>query len=320
MESIGPKWIVGKLEELRSKGLVIEKMKKFRGYDPFVQLTLLNLSENIGNIIGFDNVVLEPVLASGDADIKFVDDDVYYLQVKSPSFLRSKYSNQFIKVSKEFDKILSKKSRFAVGYVVNSSLIPIYVKDINKQGRKASLGILAFDTSFVPTRDITLKFIDMLSEANRQLGKIREKGWKIFILDTTHYPTRGNLDFFNLLTNVFLSTHDVLNAIDGLGLFSWNPAQRNGITIPSTIIPVLLKRGIASKVFKQHFYLYRGMMITLPTSMYVYRGWNNLIEIDKAGYIGVNGIEYGPFWEYVKLLSLLNELLEKYRLYQAIQL
>lgn len=314
-----PKWVAKKLKKLKSKGLKIGKPKKFRGYDPSIQSSILKITENIGSITGFENVIVEPTLSSGDADIKFIDEEVYYLQVKSPQFFIGKYGSKFASISKEFDRILSKsRSRFAVGYVANSSLIPIHVEDIHKQGRRASLGILAYDTSFVPTYDITLKIEDMLSEANKQLGKIQEKSWRIFILDITHYPARGNLDFYNLLANVFWPYRNAFNAIDGLGLFSYNPRQINEYTMSSTIIPILLKKGVTSNVFKQPFQLYRGMMITMPTSMYFYKGWNNLLEINKEGYIGVDGVEYGPFWEYVKLLSTLNALLAKYRLYRSL--
>lgn len=312
---IGPRYINDKLKELKSKGVKVEKIKRFRGHDYFVQSSILQIAENIGNILEFDCVTIEPNLPSGDADIKFIDDDVYYLQVKSPLIFRSKYGHKFSEISKEFGRILTKsKSRFAVGYVIDSSLIPIYVKDINKPGRRASLGILAYDTSFVPTIDIIRKIEDMLYEANDQLGKIQEKSRKIFILDVTHYPTRGNLDFYNLLAKVFWLKRNIFRFIDGIALFSWNPTKRKDYTLPSTIIPIFLRDEIRSNVFRQPFQLYQSIMITLPTSIRVYKGWNNLLEINKNGYIGVDGIEYGHFWETIKLLSNLNQILAKYRL------
>ncbi|MCW3130204.1 MAG: hypothetical protein N2V75_08930 [Methanophagales archaeon] len=310
---IEPKWVNEKLKELNSKGLKVGKLTKFKGYHYFVQSSILQIAENIGNIVGFDSVTIEPNVSSGDADIRFIDDAVYYLQVKSPLFFKQKYGSKFTDISKEFDRILSKsRSRFAVGYATGSSsatgssLIPIHVEDIHKPGRRASLGILVYDTSFVLTSDIVRKVEDMSYDANKQLGKIQEKSWKIFILDITHYPARGNLDFYYLLANIFWPNPNVFKAIDGIGLFSWNPAQRSDYTLPSTIIPILLKKGITSRVFKQPFQLYQGMMITMPTSMYMYKGWNDLLEINKEGYIGVDGVEYGPFWEYVKLLYRLN--------------
>ena len=318
MYCIGPKWVSEKLKELQSKGLKVGKIKKFRGYDYFVQSSILQIAENIGYLVGFDNVIIEPSISLGDADIKFIDEDVYHLQVKSPLFFKQKYGYKFIDLSRDFDRILSKsKSRFAVGYATGSSLIPIHVEDISKPGRRASLGILAYDTSFVPTFSIIQKVEDILYDANRQLGKIEEKSWKIFLLDITHYHVRGNLDFYNLLGNIFWANRKILKAIDGIGLFSWNPAKRCDYTLQSTIIPILLKKGIKSRVFRQPYQLYQGMMMTLPTSMYVYKGWNDMLEINKEGYIGVDGIEYGPFWEYIKLLSTINQILAKFRLYRV---
>jgi hypothetical protein len=307
MEYKGPKYIADKLKDLTSKGLKVESLKKFRSYEPAIQLTLLNLCENIGKVVGLENVVLEPSLPSGDADIKFVNEDVYFLQVKSPLFLRGKYGRQFIEISREFDEILSERSRFAIGYVVreygSQHLIPIHVKDIDKQGRKASVGILIFDDSFISIDYSRLKFADMLIEANRQLRRIREKGWKVFILDITNYPTKGTFDLFVLLRSIFSQYCNVLDAIDGLGLFSWDPMQRNGITISSTIIPARLKERVRSKVFKRTFHLYRGLMIALPTVMYVHGGqWNELFTINRSG-IWIDGTYYGPFWDFIKLFS-----------------
>ena len=306
---IGPRWVKEKLKEFRLKGIKVEKLKAFKGYHYFVQSSVLKMAENIGKVVGFENVVVEPALSSGDADIKFIDNDVHYLQVKSPLFFVSKYGDRFAEASKEFNRILSKsKSRFAVGYVTRSSLIPIHVHDINKPGRRASLGILAYDTSFVTTPDIIRKIEDMLYEANKQLQKIPEKSWKIFILDVTHYPARGNLDFYSLLAKIFWPNRNFFTAIDGIGLFSWNPIKTRKYTMPSTLIPIFLKRGITSKIFRQPFQLYRGLMISFPTSMYVRRGWNNLFEISKEGYVGVDDVEYGPFWKYIELLSTINQL------------
>ena len=174
---LGPRWVAQKLGELQSLGLKIGKAKRFGVLGPLIQSSLLQMAENIGNLIGFQNVVVEPILPTGDADIKFVDEDVHYLQVKSPFFLRSKYGCRFAGICEEFNKILSKsKSRFAVGYATDLSLIPIEVKDVHKGGRKASLGILAYDTSFVPTQSIVLKIMELLNEADTQLGRIRQRG------------------------------------------------------------------------------------------------------------------------------------------------
>ena len=305
---IGPRWIKEKLIDLGLKGIKVQKLKKFQGYHYLVQSTVLRIAENIGRVIGFRNVTVEPALPSGDADIKFVDSDVHYVQVKSPLFFASKYGDRFSEVSKEFSRILSKsRSRFAVGYATNSSLIPIHVQDINKRGRRASLGILAYDTSFVPTPDVMRKLTEMLSEANNQLARIREKSWKIFVLDITHHPTRGNLDFYHLLANVFHEHCNLLRSIDGTALFSWNPVNTKNHAMPFSLIPTFLKEGITSRVLRQPFQLYRGLMVTMPTSMYVRRGWNNLLEINKEGYIGVDDVEYGPFWKYIELLSMINQ-------------
>jgi hypothetical protein len=190
---------------------------------------------------------------------------------------------------------------------MNSTLIPLHVENVRKSGRRASLGILAYDNSFVPTPDIVRKISEMLNHADKQLSKIREKSLKVFILDVTHYQARGNLDFYNLLAKVFRSNRDTLKAIDGIALFSWNPIQTKGDTLPLVLIPIFLGTVITSKVFRQPFQLYRSLMIALLTNMFVREGWNNLLEINKEGYIGVDDVEYGPFWQYVDFLSAMNQ-------------
>lgn len=314
---IGPRWVDEKLQYLESNGLKIGKMKKFREYDPFTQSSILQIAENVGNIVGLDSVTIEP----GSGDIRFIDEDVYYLEVKSPSFFKSKYGGILVDAEKDFLRILGRsKSRFAVAYSLGSSLIPIHVEDVNKGGRRASLGIHAIDTSFVPTPDVIRKLEDVLFLSNKQLGRIGEKAWKIFVLDITQYPARGSSDFRNLVSNAFWCNRGHLKAIDGIALFAWNPAQRDSHTLPSSLIPVALKGGVRSTVFRQEFQLYGGMMVTMPVSMYAHKGWNSMLQIDKEGFIGVDGVQYGPYWDYVKALFDIDKLVSSYRSYQNMRL
>jgi len=48
---------------------------------------------------------VEPVLPSGDADIKFVDDDEYFLQIKSPQFLFDGFGYEFSILLGQFERI-----------------------------------------------------------------------------------------------------------------------------------------------------------------------------------------------------------------------
>ncbi len=318
MHCIRPQWVKEKLRELKLKGVKVGKEKKFKGYPYLIQASILQIVENIGQIIGFDNIIIEPSLSKGDADIEFVDGETYHLQVKSPLFFKQKYWSAFTSSSRRFLDILSKGSRFAVGYVVEGRLILLEKKDVDKPGRRASLGILVFDTSLVPEPDIIRKIEGMIYESSEQLSKIHEKSHKIFVLDITHFPTKGSYDFYLLLRGIFQINPNIFKEIDGVCLFSCNLAQVSNYTMQATLIPVILNEGITSAVFRQPYQLYQGMMITLSTSMQFNKGWskgwNNLLEINKEGFIGVDGIEYGPFWRYINELSLLNEIKAKYQL------
>lgn len=307
---ISQKWIDEKIGKLKSKGLKIGRPRRFRDSNIIVQASILNIAENISSIVGFDNVTVEPSLTSGNADIRFIDEDVYYLEVKSSLFFESKPGDKFADVSNEFNRLfLRSKSRFAVGYATDSSRYLVHAKNIQKQGRRVSLGILAYDASIAPTRDVKRKLLENLFRSNKQLGKIREKSQKIFILDISHYPIRGNWDFYELLKGVFCENHTDLSALDGIGLFSWNPAYVIGDTMSATIIPVYLKEEVTSKVFQQPYQLRNGKMWTIQSSMEIPRtGWNDFFKIDRTGFISVDDVEYGHFWKYINFLSALNKV------------
>ena len=72
MHCIMPQWVKEKLRELKLKGVKVGKEKKFKGYPYLIQASILQIVENIGQIIGFDNIIIEPSLSKGDADIESV--------------------------------------------------------------------------------------------------------------------------------------------------------------------------------------------------------------------------------------------------------
>ena len=87
------------------------------------------------------------------------------------------------------------------------------------------MGILAFDTSFIPTVQTVRKLEFLLYEACEQPRRIPHKGHKIFVLDTTYYPAMGSSEFHALLRAVFLNDRVARSALDGVALFSYDPAQ-----------------------------------------------------------------------------------------------
>lgn len=299
---LSPKWVKLKLEELQSKGVKLGKPRKFSNLDWRIQASTLRIAENIGVLIGFENVTIEPSLSKGDADIKFVDGQPYFLQIKTPRFFSSKYASKFDYAMKNFLEILSRsRSRFSVAYATNSSLELVKVKEVIKPGRSVSLGLLIFDWSFVPIRDIRLQIDTLLNYASNQLGRIEEKGWKIFVLDVSQYSPRGNFDYYKTLREVFLQNRKFFSEIDGIGLFSLNLEKEKGARVPPTIIPVWFKEEITSIVFKQPCSLYSGRMFAIVSKAQCSKGWNELLEINKEGYICVDGVEYGPYWKYINI-------------------
>ena len=124
-----------KLQLLKSKGLKLGREKKFRGlYPPSLKATILEIAEDIGNVVGLDNVIVEPVLPSGDADIKFVDDDEYFLQVKSPQFLFDRFGYEFSIISGRFERFSLQKS-----YVLVAQSYPVLDEIVQRAARAVLL-------------------------------------------------------------------------------------------------------------------------------------------------------------------------------------
>lgn len=293
-------WIDQKLQDLRLKGVICSK-KKFNQYksDYWVQISTLNLTENIGYQCGYENIVIEPNLPEGDADIKFYDEENHYLQVKCPNlFAIYSYGQDLIRLTKRFCKdVLSKSdSRFAVAYITEKRYYRFLVKEINRPEMKASLGVVLYDP-FFPSQNQTLYKLEFfLKSAYSQLKNVKQKGNKIIIIDTSYFP-RASLYIYRALKWLYTKyIQKKSDKIDGIAMFSWNPLNVVNDYIKSTIIPVVLSESVNSKVFKQKFRLYPGQMMSFPLygtfKSHQKRKWG--IE---DGYLKVDGVEYANFKE-----------------------
>lgn len=297
------KWITHKLEKLKSKGIKFSG-KKFNQYKKhyWVQISTLKLAEYIGRIIEFNNVWIEPVLSEGDADIKFVDDGSYYLQIKTPNFFIGNYGEIFLRLTKRFcNEVLSKSEpRFAYSHISRKGYSKPFIKEIKESNISSSLGYLTYDRFFPPQYQVIQKLDGYLKESYSQLKKISRAGKKIILIDITFYPM-GNEYIYNALKFLYIKNFKTTKKIDGVALFSWNPLNINDDYIDSTIIPVELNRDVKSEVFKKPFNLYPGKMMTLPLCGKLKNEERKQFGINfKDQFFHVDGIEYINFKELIR--------------------
>ncbi|NVM31504.1 MAG: hypothetical protein HWN65_21880 [Candidatus Helarchaeota archaeon] len=306
MSGINKTWVDKKLKKLESNGLKIGSIKTFKSSSELEQSSILRIVENISKFVELENITIEP---SNKVDIKLIDGELYYLEVKTPIFFENQHGSMFSHVMRDFYKILKESNRFAVGYSIQSQPQFNLVSDktYNRLRRRASLGIL----SYFPSSDryIGRKLETLMNDAFEKFKKVREKAWKIFILDTSFYLARGTDDLFYLLLNILYNDSRLRKYIDGICLFSLNLAHNNKFTLPATIIPVFLKPGINSRVFQQKHQLYSSYLVYLPILKDVKKGCNTLLEVDKSGYCRMDGQEYGHFWNSLQLLRYKMNLL-----------
>jgi len=293
-------WIKQKLQDLKFKGVECSK-KKFNQYksDYWVQISILNLTENIGYQCGYENIVIEPNLHEGDADIKFYEEENHFLQVKCPNlFAIFSHGQDLIRLTNRFCKdVLSKSdSRFAVAYITERRYYMLLVKEINRSEMKASLGVVLYDPFFPSQDQILYKLESLIKRGYTQLINIKQKGNKILMIDTSYFP-RASLYIYRALKWLYIKyLQKKAKKIDGIAMFSWNPLNVVNDYIKSTIIPIVLSENVNSKVFKQKFILYPGQMISFPLygtfKSHQKRKWG--IE---DGYLTVDGVEYTNFKE-----------------------
>ncbi|KKN16665.1 hypothetical protein LCGC14_0973630 [marine sediment metagenome] len=296
-----------KLQDLKVKGVKCSK-KKFNQYksDYWVQISTLNLAENIGLQCGYENTNIEPHLNEGDADIKFYDEENHFLQVKCPKlFAIYSHGQDLIRFTNRFCKeVLSKSdSKFAVAYINENGYYKLFSKEINKPSMKASLGVVLYDAFFPSQGHIVDKLMSYIEKAYTQLKNIKEIGKKIILLDITFYP-RASLHIYRALKWIYTELlQKKSNKIDGIAMFSWDPLNVVNDSIKSTIIPVVLNENVNSGVFKQNFHLYDGQMMSLPLcgtfKAQQERKWGF-----EDGYLKVDGVEYANFQRIMNQLKL----------------
>jgi hypothetical protein len=294
-------WINEKLKELKASGITCST-KKFNQYkkDYWVQISTLKLAEYIGSIIGLENVTIEPKISEGDADIKAVEDDIFYFQLKTPHFFIGDYGDVFIRYTKRFcNEVLAKsKSRFAMAYVTKKGYSKPYIKEINKPSLRASLGVLIYDRFFPPLSQIEWKLENFIEKAYSQLKKITEKSKKIILIDTTFYPLASS-DVCRIIRDIYNKSFRESKDIDGIAFFSWNPANVVDNLMESTIIPVVIKNDIFSKIFQQPYRLYSGQMMTIPFYGLLKSKEERQFGFNKDGNLHVDGIEFANLKELI---------------------
>ncbi len=296
---INSNWVDQELAKFESNGLKLDKPKKFKGLDLSVKQSIVRIVEIIGNKIGFDQVTIEPNLAEGQADIEFIDDNTYYLEVKSPNIFKSDHYKDFNSIFNQVSKLISSESNFIIGCTVGSQLVPLKVRQIDRQDGNASMGIIAYDNSIPPGSKIAYKIQSMLPEASKQLSRLPSKSKKIFVLDITSYILKSEREFFAILTQEYKKNSESLKSLDGVVLFSSDPN-----TSGYSFSPIFLRDGINIDVFKRNTMIPFSTPIMIAIKKRTQKGQNNILEIDESGNIIIDGIQYCNFWESLNFLEI----------------
>jgi hypothetical protein len=304
---IGPEWLRQKRIELIENGFKFGKTKKLSdisGSEIFSTASEYIIAEHIGKQLDPECVTIHPTTNGGDADLKFVDGEAYFLQVKTPQLFASKYAGDLERITNEFYENLNKsKSEFSYALAVNNELKQ-WKKPVNKKGRRASVGILAH-SPVTSQRYFWRKISDSLLEANKQLEKIQDKGVKLYLLDSTHHYDHGNKFFYHLLKTLYDSHQEHLKNLNGVIMHSYQFGE--GDHTNSNLFPVILSDDVKTCVFINEICLYSTMMVSFPMSMRVVKGWNEMINVEKDGIIYIDGQEYGSFWEIINTLQKMND-------------
>ncbi len=294
------------------KGVKFEKekeLKDFNSANVFSKASEYIIADHIGNLIDYDAVTLYPRTNGGDADLQFVDSDVYYAQIKTPQFFQSQFAGRFERLTQQFyDNYDKSKSEFSIGTVINDELSQ-QTFTIEKKGRKASFGILAYPSANTPQTYIMRKIKEMMFKTNDQLGKITNKGVKIFLLDSTHHYTYSNKLFCDLIKKIYNENKSNLRNTNCFALHSYQLPEDDGNFTESSIFPIYLDKDVQTRAFLNEICLYNTTMLSFPMFLQGGKEWSLSI---KDGNVYIDDQLYGPFWDIINDLQRLNHFVSHF--------
>ncbi len=232
--------------------------KRFRGLTPEVKSSVLRISSNIAQVVGWDNIKVE----TEECDIFFKDKCDYYLEVKTPQLLKQDIGDRFKRINHKLMEIINSSRRKFLGFHIRENDIKIIEENRIKIPKHCQpIGVINFDSSFIPRDIIFKKFVGLLDKAATQIEDL-QGGKRMAVIDIGYNFTDIYISF-DVLKEVVIET-DIMDRLDGISLFYLNQMEINKVPVPFTLGPTIVnKLSKISKVFDHPYNVYRGNIMTV---------------------------------------------------------
>ncbi len=271
--------------------------KKFRSLSPEVKSSVLRISYNIAQIVGWDNVEVE----TEECDIFFKDGCDHYLEVKTPQFLKQDIGDKFKKINNEIMEIISTSGRKFLGFHFRENDIKVIEDNrIKIPNHDQPMGVINFDSSFIPRRVIFNKFNQLLGKAATQIEHLQ--GGKRMVIIDLGYNFTDIRTSYEVLKEVVIDT-DIMDRLDGISLFYFNQRDVNRVPVPFNLGPTIInKLTNISKVFDHPYNEYSGNIMTL-TPYLISLNWTSDSCVPQMGSFNLDKKSKKYFYETLSKLT-----------------
>lgn len=249
------------LSEIRSK-VTFGSEKDFRSLSPEVKSSVLRISCKIAQIVGWDKIEVE----TEECDIFFKDGCNHYLEVKTPQFLKQDIGDRFKKINNNLMEIINTSRRKFLGFHFRENDIKIIEDSRIKIPKHCQpMGVINFDSNFIPRKVIFKKFVRLLDKAATQIENL-QGGKRMAVIDIGYNFTDIRISY-EVLKEVAIDT-DIMDRLDGISLFYLNQVDVNRVPVPFTLGPTIVnKLTKISKVFDHPYNEYSGNIMTLTPNL-----------------------------------------------------
>lgn len=127
------------------------------------------------------------------------------------------------------------------------------------------MGVINFDSNFIPRKVIFKKFVRLLDKAATQIENL-QGGKRMAVIDIGYNFTDIRISY-EVLKEVAIDT-DIMDRLDGISLFYLNQMDVNRVPVPFTLGPTIVnKLTKISKVFDHPYNEYSGNIMTLTPNL-----------------------------------------------------
>jgi hypothetical protein len=245
------------------KKITFGRRKKFFNLPIEIINSTLRLAYKISETVGWDKITVE----TKECDIYFKDHYNYYLELKTPQFFSQNIGDTFTRLNKKWmDIINASKRRFIAIHIRENDFKVIEDSRIRLPKNSRPMGLLNFDSNFIPENNIYDLFERLIEKAASQIEDI-EGGKRIAVIDTGY--SHISIDRASFTIKKIILDTDIMERIDGISVFYYNQFEFGKNPVPFTLAPTFLKEDQnVSKVFDHHRYdVYQGNLMVLTSNL-----------------------------------------------------